>query len=164
MKRITLNLWMLGAIALFSATAVPALAACALQNTEQSTDTAATPSVISSPSTVAMTTDRVGQFIAAEHPTSGSARIITENGKRFLVLDQAFKTDEGPDLFVLLHRENPPQTYNAESYISLGVLQTVSGEQRYAIPETVDVATLQSAVIWCRQFNATFGYAPLTDP
>lgn len=103
---------------------------------------------------------RSGQFVAAEHPTEGTARIVTENGKRYLVFDQAFMSDEGPDLFVLLHRDQIPQTYDTQNYISLGSLQSVKGEQRYAIPDDVDLANFQSAVIWCRQFNATFGYAP----
>jgi Electron transfer DM13 len=95
-----------------------------------------------------------------EHPTQGSARVVTENGKRYLVLDAAFKTDAGPDLFVLLHREAMPRTYDAQSYLSLGALQQVNGEQRYEIPTEVDLGTFKSAVIWCRQFSATFGYAP----
>lgn len=101
-----------------------------------------------------------GQFVAAEHPTQGTAQIITENGKRYLVLDAAFTTDAGPDLFVLLHRESMPQTYDAQNYVSLGALQQTKGEQRYAIPDNVTVNDFRSAVIWCRQFNATFGYAP----
>lgn len=106
---------------------------------------------------------RSGQFVAAEHPTEGTARIVTENGKRYLVFDQAFMSDEGPDLFVLLHRDQMPQTYDEQNYISLGSLQSVKGEQRYAIPDDVDLANFQSAVIWCRQFNATFGYAPFSS-
>jgi hypothetical protein len=101
-----------------------------------------------------------GQFVMGEHPTLGAAQIVTENGKRYLVFDAAFKTDAGPDLFVLLHREKMPRTYDTQSYISLGALQQVSGGQRYEIPAEVDLGTFQSAVIWCRQFNATFGYAP----
>jgi hypothetical protein len=101
-----------------------------------------------------------GQFVAAEHPTQGTAQIVTENGKRYLVLDSAFMTDAGPDLFVLLHREAMPQTYEAQNYLSLGALQQTQGEQRYEIPDDVDINDFRSAVIWCRQFNATFGYAP----
>ncbi|MBW4513754.1 MAG: DM13 domain-containing protein [Timaviella obliquedivisa GSE-PSE-MK23-08B] len=135
----------------------------ALQPTE-----AVTPSsVISNPTQpqifAASPVAQSGQFVASEHPTEGTARIVTENGKRYLVFDQAFKSDEGPDLFVLLHRDQMPQTYDAQNYISLGRLQSVKGEQRYAIPDDVDLANFQSAVIWCRQFNATFGYAPFTS-
>lgn len=130
----------------------------------QRTEATTPSSVISNPTQVEVSAAppvaQSGRFVAAEHPTVGTARIVTENSKRYLVFDQAFMSDEGPDLFVLLHRDQMPQTYDAQNYISLGSLQNVKGEQRYAIPDDVDLANFQSAVIWCRQFNATFGYAP----
>jgi hypothetical protein len=119
----------------------------------------ASPALAANP--VAATVAKSGQFVAAEHPTQGKAQIVVENGKRYLKLDQAFATDDGPDLFVLLHRESMPQSYSDTSYVNLGRLQNIKGEQRYAIPDDVNLDEFQSAVIWCRQFSATFGYAPL---
>jgi Electron transfer DM13 len=44
-----------------------------------------------------------GKFMAAEQKTTGSARIVTESGHRYLELDGAFSTSsQGPDLHVLL--------------------------------------------------------------
>jgi Electron transfer DM13 len=131
----------------------------------QPTEAMPSPSVISSPASPtaqSVPALKSGQFITAEHTTQGAARIVTENGKRFLVLDSAFMTDEGPDLLVLLHQEQTPQTY-AQNYISLGELKNAKGEQRYAIPDDADLDTFRSVVIWCRQFNATFGYAPFAE-
>jgi hypothetical protein len=134
----------------------------------QTTEAIPSPSVISSPisSPASPTAQSVpspalksGQFVTAEHTTKGAARIVMEDGKRFLVLDSAFMTDEGPDLLVLLHQEQTPQTYE-QNYISLGELKNAKGEQRYAIPDDADLDAFRSVVIWCRQFNATFGYAP----
>lgn len=105
-----------------------------------------------------------GTFVAAEKPTSGTARIVTENGQRYLELDGAFKTsDLGPDLHVLLDTSGkPPQTYkNQSSYVNLGKLQKFSGSQRYPIPAAINLSEFKSVVIWCRMANATFGYAPL---
>lgn len=46
-----------------------------------------------------------GTFVSGEKPTEGTARIVIENGKRFLELARNFKTsEEGPDLRVILHR------------------------------------------------------------
>ncbi|AFY41527.1 DM13 domain-containing protein [Nostoc sp. PCC 7107] len=117
-----------------------------------------------SPTTSASSTETVikfGSFVKGEHVTKGSASIITENGKSFLVLDQNFKTDSGPDLFVILHRQDKPQIYGIteKDYASLGRLQKTSGTQRYAIPDNIKIADFASAAIWCRKFNATFGYA-----
>ena len=108
---------------------------------------------------IASTSLKTGTFVASEHPTAGTARIITENGKRYLEFDAAFMTDAGPDLFVLLHQQATPQTYTPQDYLSLGRLQQTNGMQRYAIPDDTDLSQFQSAVIWCRQFNATFGFA-----
>lgn len=107
-----------------------------------------------------------GTFVAAEVPTTGVARIITENGQNYLELDSEFSTsDQGPDLHVLLDTsETPPQQYEetqAGQYVNLGALQEFSGAQRYPIPNAVDPASFSSVVVWCRMANATFGYAPL---
>lgn len=106
-----------------------------------------------------------GTFIAAEAPTTGTARIITEGGHRYLEIDSAFSTtDQAPDLHVLLETAStPPASYATfGSYVNLGGLQKVSGAQRYPIPDSVDVAQFGSVVVWCRMANATMGYAPLT--
>jgi hypothetical protein len=105
-----------------------------------------------------------GTFVAAEKPTSGTARIVTEGGHRYLELDAAFSTsNQGPDLHVLLDTTNqPPKTYkNLGSAVNLGRLKSYTGAQRYPIPDAIDAANFKSVVIWCRMANATFGYAPL---
>jgi hypothetical protein len=113
---------------------------------------------------------RSGSFVSGEHPTQGTARIIALNGKFFLELDQGFKTsDSGPDLVVILHRSSqvlssthpPAYPLRSTDYVVLAPLRQFSGAQRYAIPDKVNLANYQSAAIWCRQFNATFGAAQL---
>jgi hypothetical protein len=102
-----------------------------------------------------------GEFVAAEHPTKGAVKIIKENGKQYIEFSDQFKSDSGPDLFVLLHRQAKPDQYKQADYVSLGQLQKVKGSQRYMIPAEAKLSDYQSVVIWCRKFNATFGYAPL---
>ncbi|KAM3098252.1 DM13 domain-containing protein [Phormidesmis sp. 146-12] len=122
------------------------------------------------PATIAQaggTIAAVGTFAAAEKPTVGTARVVVENGQRYLVFDSAFQTsDQGPDLHVVLDPSNkPPATYqDLTQYINLGKLQKFAGEQRYPIPATVDLSKFKSVGIWCRMANATFGYAPLQAP
>ena len=106
-----------------------------------------------------------GTFVAGEKSTTGMARIVTENGHRYLEIDEAFSTsDQGPDLHVLLDTtEKPPQMYkNSGSYVNLGRLQKFSGAQRYPIPDAINPVSFKSIVIWCRMANATFGYATLS--
>lgn len=114
-------------------------------------------------------TMRSGSFVSGEHPTSGMARLVTQNGKTVLQMDASFKTDQGPDLVVVLHRSsdvigstNPPAySIQAGDYVFVAPLQKFSGAQSYTLPDTIDPADYQSVAIWCRQFNATFGAAHL---
>ena len=98
-------------------------------------------------------------FVSGAYSTEGTVRIVREDGKRYLEFDSDFKTNSGPDLFVLLHSSEKPERYNQEDYLSLGRLESTSGTQRYAIPNDEDLDSYASAVIWCRRFNVTFGYA-----
>ncbi len=91
--------------------------------------------------------------------SAGVAKIVEEDGQRYLEFDSAFRTDSGPDLFVLLHKQATPTSYSTDNYVNLGRVQELDGAQRYAIPADVDIDALKSAVIWCQQFNVTFGFA-----
>ncbi|APB34666.1 hypothetical protein GlitD10_2332 [Gloeomargarita lithophora Alchichica-D10] len=106
---------------------------------------------------------RQGTFVKAEHPTQGTAKVVSDGGKTFIEFDQKFKTDAGPDLQVILYRRGsvPIGGLKAQDYVTLGKLQKTQGQQRYAIPANVDVSQYQSIAVWCRQFNATFGFAKL---
>jgi hypothetical protein len=104
-----------------------------------------------------------GAFVKGEHAIKGHAKVLTQQGKSYVEFDQAFKTEPGPDLYVVLYRQPsvPLKGLVETNYVSLGKLQKVAGTQRYAIPSTVKVANFASVAVWCRQFNATFGYASL---
>jgi hypothetical protein len=108
-----------------------------------------------------------GSFKAGEKPATGKATIVREGRHSFLQLDPDFSTsDQGPDLHVLLDTTNaPPKTYPGATenrVINLGKLKSFTGSQKYAIPDSVNLANYKSVVIWCRMANATFAYAPLT--
>ena len=111
----------------------------------------------------AMSKEKSGMFVAAEHPTQGAVSIIKENGRRYLVFDKTFKSDMGPDLYVILHRAAilPKGGLKKQDYATIGRLQKVSGTQRYAIPNNINLANYRTVAVWCRSFNATFGYALL---
>ncbi len=113
-----------------------------------------------------------GTFVTGEHDTVGNARIYRENGKNYLELAENFKTSNlGPDLYVILHRSNnvlastspPAYPLKAADYVIVSRLQKYSGSQRYLIPENIKLENYQSAVIWCRLFNATFGTAKFSS-
>ena len=109
------------------------------------------------------TTADSGTFKAGEHPTQGTVRVVTEKGKRYLEFGQSFKTDQGPDLYVILHRSDAPPVsgIKKKDYVIIARLKKTSGDQRYTLPSNVNLANFRSVAVWCRKFNATFGYAPL---
>ncbi|BAZ02025.1 hypothetical protein NIES37_60330 [Tolypothrix tenuis PCC 7101] len=133
---------------------------CANESASNKTDTpkAATENVASSGA-------GLGAFKAGEHPTQGKVKVVSEQGKRFLEFDGDFKTDQGPDLYVILYRTDKPPIsgIKEKDYLSIAPLQKTSGTQRYALPENVKLGEYKSVAVWCRKFNATFGYAPLAN-
>lgn len=107
-----------------------------------------------------------GTFEAASAPTTGKAKIVQEDEIRYLVIDSSFRTtDQAPDLHVLLDTVSQPPEKYAESesgrYVNLGEIQNTMGEQRYPIPDSIDLSQQKSVVIWCRMANATMGFATL---
>ena len=64
---------------------------------------------------------------------------------------------------MILHRNRSvSSSITEDDYLEIAPLQSFRGQQRYLIPEDIDLATYSSVAIWCRQFNVTFGYAELT--
>jgi hypothetical protein len=110
---------------------------------------------------------KAGQFVGAEHPTQGSARLVKKGNAFFLEFAPSFKTSQGPDLVVALHRSanvlgstTPPDyPLKAKDYVVLAPLKKVMGAQTYSIPQNVQIEDFKSVVVWCRKFNATFGVA-----
>lgn len=100
-----------------------------------------------------------GRFVADQKSTAGGFRVVEEDGNRFLELGNDFRVEDGPDLKVVLHRQATPRSYNRGSYVSLGALRRTNGRQRYRIPSRVDLSRFRSVVIWCEEFDVTFGHA-----
>ncbi|CAN5624626.1 DM13 domain-containing protein [soil metagenome] len=106
-----------------------------------------------------------GDFVDAEHGTSGTATVIRlADGSRFVRLEELDSSD-GPDLYVGL--SDAPSggswgSYDDGRYVSLGKLKATNGNQNYEIPADVDLGGLQSVVIWCDRFNVAFGTAAVS--
>ena len=103
-----------------------------------------------------------GRFVRVDKSTSGSVKIVESNGQRYLELLSDFRTSRGPQLEVILHRnQRVPNSIRRQDYITLSPLKSLTGTQRYLIPNNVDLNDFKSVAIWCRQFNVTFGYASI---
>ena len=105
-----------------------------------------------------------GNFVKSEKATTGKAKIVNMNGKRYLKFDEAFSTGNGPDVKVILHKSSAvPGNIQEGNYITLAPIQKFKGAQTYEIPENVNLDEFKSVGIWCEKVNATFGYASLQN-
>jgi Electron transfer DM13 len=85
----------------------------------------------------------------------GSAKIYLLGTQYKLALENV-TISNGPDLHVYLSKEILPPTF-----IDLGRLQSVAGNQVYTIPGSPDFTQFKYALIHCKQYNHLFGSAEL---
>lgn len=86
---------------------------------------------------------------------SGQARIFEQENRYTLALENV-RISNGPDLHVYISREIQPV-----NFIDLGSLQSIAGNQLYAIPGRPDFTQYKYALIHCQRFNHLFGSAEL---
>ncbi len=98
-------------------------------------------------------------FIEDKEPIEGTIHFSQKNGKQYIEFQSDFKTKEGPDLFVLLHKQEVPSSYDQKDYVKLGNLKQINGKQTYEIPSGLKLKDFNSVVIWCKRFKVTFGHA-----
>jgi hypothetical protein len=97
-----------------------------------------------------------GTFINGPYGSvSGSAKIYLQGTQYKLALENV-TISNGPDLHVYISKEILPATF-----IDLGSLQSVAGNQLYSIPGNPDFSQYKYALIHCKQFNHLFGSAEL---
>jgi len=112
-----------------------------------------------------------GEFIDAEHGTSGRAIIyLRDDGTRYLRLE-GFETSNGPDVHVWITDQKSGgdcggcvgswANYDDGDYVKLGELKGNIGDQNYDIPADADLADMKSVVIWCDMYNVAFGTAAI---
>ena len=88
---------------------------------------------------------------------SGTVRIVRIGADRIVRFD-GVDIAGAPDTYVYLsdRSDGTPGTF-----VNLGRLKATNGSFNYPIPATVDLATVHSVVVWCRQFTVTITFAEL---
>ena len=88
---------------------------------------------------------------------SGTIRIVRIGADRFARFEDV-DIAGAPDMYVYLsdRTDGKPGTFT-----DLGKLKATNGSFNYQIPPTVDLGSVRSLVVWCRQFNVTVTYAAL---
>lgn len=106
-------------------------------------------------------TDKGGQ------QTSGGYRVESTGGDLQLILEDDFRTDDGPDLHVVLSMVGVEEveSENAAADVStliVSPLTKLEGEQHYDLPDDLDLSGFNSVLIHCVEFTHLYGAAPLT--
>ena len=106
-----------------------------------------------------------GTFSKKKEKIEGSFTIKNMDGKKVLILDDAFKTKKGPDLQVvlsplLLDGTNGDNALS-QGAISLGALKSNKGSQRYSLPDDLDLSVMRSLLIHCVKYSKLWGGASL---
>jgi hypothetical protein len=106
-----------------------------------------------------------GQFISRDHPTEGTASVLTDGSEQRFLRFTEFATDNGPDLNVYLSTAAPDGDSGAfdDDFVDLGDLRGNIGDQNYELPVDADLSRYRSVVIWCVRFGVPFGAAPLNQ-
>ena len=102
-----------------------------------------------------------GSFRGADefHFGRGEAQIIrTASGSHVLRFEN-FSVRNGPDLYVYLSRDETGR--RVEEALNLGRLRATDGAFNYELADNIDLASIKSVVVWCRQFTTLFAHAPL---
>ena len=109
-----------------------------------------------------------GAFRKLAHKTTGKASVVkgAKNGQALRLTN--FETGKGPKLHVYLvaaadikDNDAVKKLVDGKMFVDLGALKSIKGNQTYAIPAGTDLSKYQTAVIWCDQFDVSFGAATL---
>ena len=106
-----------------------------------------------------------GSFIRIDRSywARGEATIVQEGDAFFLEFGPEFEVRQGPDLRILVSsHSNPDSADELGDYTELAPLQSNEGNQRYRIPDSVDVTEVGSVVIFCKPYQVIFSTATIT--
>lgn len=106
---------------------------------------------------------QTGSWTKKSFGIAGEWSIVEEQGRRFLVLDDRFKTRSAPDLklFLSTHALADANGKNAtRGSVLIAKLDKAKGGQRYELPD-VDLEAYSSLLLHCEQYGKLWGGAPL---
>ena len=104
-------------------------------------------------------------FQKKKEKITGSFSIETNAGKTFIVFSNDFKTKKGPDLQLVLSTLEFAKTNGKNAMknqaISLGLLKSNKGAQRFEVPANIDLAKFKCVLIHCVKYDRLWGGASL---
>jgi len=99
-------------------------------------------------------------FVNKEYTVKGNWSIQEEGGKTYVMLHSNFKTKNGPDLKVFLHNSTIQAVSSKNALngsVLLGKLKSNKGEQKYLVPNNIDITNYKSVLIHCEKYTVLWG-------
>jgi hypothetical protein len=145
----------IGTVALLGAVALPLVAYVIVPAVVKSTLVEDLPQT-AAPSVQTLRQGELVRINAADYG-SGAVRIVKVGDDRVLRFE-GVDIAGAPDMYVYLSDRVDGRP---GAFVDLGKLKATNGSFNYLIPTSVDLATVRSVVIWCRQFSITVTYGTL---
>ena len=105
-----------------------------------------------------------GDWTNKGYDIHGNWKIVAQNGKRYIVFDENFKTRRGPDLKVYLSSRPlasvTDRTVEPNS-VEIAPLKSARGAQEYEIPPDLDLGDYRSLLIHCKAYSHLWGGAKI---
>jgi len=101
-----------------------------------------------------------GKFNKKTHKIKGAWVIGDIDGHKVLLFDKSFETEAGPDLKILLSKKKLSKLKKTPTFVdpfTLGPLQSVSGQQHYVLPKSINIEDYKSIVIHSEETNILWG-------
>jgi hypothetical protein len=103
-----------------------------------------------------------GTFVGQQHGLSGKAILYKDNSNNHILRLENFNMTAAPDADVFL---STASTYSAGNVIKVSDLTSNANYSNSAINidvnENIDFNQYKYVIVWCTQYSAYFGYAPL---
>jgi hypothetical protein len=110
--------------------------------------------------TVPVETLRQGELVRINAADYGSGIVrLVRIGEDRVVRFENVDIAGAPDMYVYLSDRTDGQP---GAFVDLGKLRATNGSFNYPVPTSVDLSTVRSVVVWCRQFSVTVTYALLS--
>lgn len=103
---------------------------------------------------------RQGELVRINAVDYGSGRVrLVRIGVDLVLRFEDVDIAGAPDMYVYLSDRTDGQP---GTFVDLGKLKATNGSFNYPVSASVDISTVRSVVVWCRQFSVTVTYALLT--
>jgi hypothetical protein len=107
---------------------------------------------------ITLASGELGRVDALHNGTGGVSLVRT--GQITVLRFEGVAITNAPDVHVYLSRETGGK-WTAATSVYLGPLKATNGSFNYTVPGDVDLGSIGSAVVWCRQFSVLVTWADL---